>query len=920
MRNSPRLMKVISYILAFTTTAIPFHGIAQDQAPPNVDTNDFLSQLGREGQQFGKDLGSEAKNAPAKVVNGKITVPTRGDDGALKYDANSQFDVQSLYPGSNPENSASKSDYFSDGLEPDVDKIKDAFNSGEEMTETGGDAKSDLWGDANSNTPSISGSAYKVLVDSSNLSKPDFTTDPMMEQTSQTYEDIDVIAEGFGDCSVETKFNKVGMDLHNPEYETCDRISKPAGNCKITNTIKTKSESVDVFFAAKGRTTLTVEFDLTKGTWKTIKPTDGIQFEGEAPQLEYDKVCSSGSVSYSEFVAAWDWIDHNIPGTPDSTVYYRDLQAPSCDNGLVGRVQIEDSTVDDDTQFVLGGKFQYQIKTLEGNEWSPTSCIEEAKMVSDSFCDGNLNIISGAKTDQACIIANGIQICPGDPFANAITPSPIEGIPNLATELQLSAMQCDFNVGQMDCWTDINGNEQCPYNDGDILNSCEEFEDNPQCGFISSTCVDGGVGESGACYVQEEVWDCGSTVTADTVEKSTEYQCSGTIRCMGDDCLDPNTTQSQADNFAKATALLNAAQFMTQDMECTEGANEEGGDENIDLGCSAFSGKAGTCKIAVGGVSDCCEKPKNIAMSDYLMLISQVPKLDGAVLSLGNDNIVKSSYQTLRKPVMNTWSDVSSPFTSYMDNISGTVGDVFSPITEIKDQLIEQLQEKANEMLQEIMAGLIEDKSSEAAASAVANEAAEQASQEMAKQAASMLGAAMSVYTAYVVAIAIIQMVYACEPEELEMNAKRATDSCTYVGSYCESEALGSCVEKHQAYCCFNSPLSRIIQEQIRPQLGLDFGTADIPSCAGIPLDKISEIDWSKIDLDEWLAILQQNGKFPDASNLTMDQLTGSGNIFNINGDRLPADERALERLNGIDIDDKRKEAAEKLDINPGGN
>ena len=87
MRNSPRLMKVMSCILAFTTTAMPFHGIAQD--PPKVNTHDFLSQLGRDGQQLGKELGNEAKNSPTKVENGKITVPMRGDDGVLEYDIDS---------------------------------------------------------------------------------------------------------------------------------------------------------------------------------------------------------------------------------------------------------------------------------------------------------------------------------------------------------------------------------------------------------------------------------------------------------------------------------------------------------------------------------------------------------------------------------------------------------------------------------------------------------------------------------------------------------------------------------------------------------------------------------------------------------------------------------------------------------------
>ncbi|WP_436286825.1 conjugal transfer protein TraN [Xenorhabdus poinarii] len=28
---------------------------------------------------------------------------------------------------------------------------------------------------------------------------------------------------------------------------------------------------------------------------------------------------------------------------------------------------------------------------------------------------------------------------------------------------------------------------------------------------------------------------------------------------------------------------------------------------------------------------------------------------------------------------------------------------------------------------------------------------------------------------------------------------------------------MSACIEKRKAYCCFNSPLSRIIQEQVRP-------------------------------------------------------------------------------------------------------
>ncbi len=922
MRNYPRFLKAFAYLLSFTTSMMPLHGYAANQ--PNVDAQDFISQLGREGQAFAKEIGSEMSATPAQVQNGTVSIPTRDEEGNLTYQGGSQFNVNNLYPGTNSENSELASEYFSDGVAPNVGDLENMHDSEKAMGEVGGEAKDSLWEDAHSDTPSISGAAYKVLLDSSDLSRPDFSSDPMMGLTKNTYENIDVIAAGFGDCSAETTLNEITMDVHNPEYETCDRVIKPSGDCKIRNTITTRNETADVYVAAKGRVWLTVEFDLKNGTWKTVSPSDGDYYRAQIPTVDFDSVCKDADVTYSEFAAAWDWTGHDIPGPIDSTVWYRSLQNPTCENGLVGKVQIQDTSGGSDPKYVLGGRFKYQFKSLKGNEWTTESCISDAKKVHDGFCEGTLTITSGAKNSSECINVNGIQICPGDDFANAMTGSPLDGIPKLATELQLSELKCDFNVGPMECWTDVNGEEHCPVNNGENTNTCQEFEDNPQCGFISSDCVEGARGPSGACYVQEEIWDCGSSVSIDTVEQSTEYQCSGAIRCMGDDCLDPTATTNQSQNFAKASALLNAAQFMTQDMQCSEGATSEGGDENIDEGCTAFGGEPGECKIAVGGVSDCCEKPSNVSMADYLNMIMAVPKLDGAVRSLSDENVVKSAYQGLREPVMNAWSEVTQPFTNYMDNISGVVEQVWTPIEEFKNQLIDELKDQAKKMLQEIMGNLAEDSATEAAATAAADQAAEEAMTEMATQAASMLGAAMTVYTVYVVAVAVIQMVYACEQEELEMNTKRATDSCSKVGSYCKSEVLGACVEKRQGYCCFNSPLSRIIQEQARPQLGMGtsarpFGPTKSPNCDGIPLDRISEINWDEINLDEWLAILQQNGHFPEAGNISMDSLTGSGSDFNIHGDREPADVRAMNRIDDIDVDGKRMEASEMIPINPGG-
>ncbi|WP_420885893.1 conjugal transfer protein TraN [Candidatus Glomeribacter gigasporarum] len=81
-------------------------------------------------------------------------------------------------------------------------------------------------------------------------------------------------------------------------------------------------------------------------------------------------------------------------------------------------------------------------------------------------------------------------------------------------------------------------------------------------------------------------------------------------------------------------------------------------------------------------------------------------------------------------------------------------------------------------------------------------------------------------------------------------------------------------MEKRESYCCFNSPLSRMIQEQVRPQLGMPFGDAEHPQCDGIPMERLVEVDWGRVNLDEWLGILQQSGHFPAPGNLTPEALT----------------------------------------------
>ncbi|MCV5648765.1 hypothetical protein OFN55_39185, partial [Escherichia coli] len=81
------------------------------------------------------------------------------------------------------------------------EELEQIFSDADAMDQFGNEAKANLFQDANSSNPSISGSAYQVLMDAANRSRPDFSNDPVLNLSKKTYEDMDLIAGGFGDCS-----------------------------------------------------------------------------------------------------------------------------------------------------------------------------------------------------------------------------------------------------------------------------------------------------------------------------------------------------------------------------------------------------------------------------------------------------------------------------------------------------------------------------------------------------------------------------------------------------------------------------------------------------------------------------------------------------------------------------------------------
>jgi conjugal transfer mating pair stabilization protein TraN len=90
-----------------------------------------------------------------------------------------------------------------------------------------------------------------------------------------------------------------------------------------------------------------------------------------------------------------------------------------------------------------------------------------------------------------------------------------------------------------------------------------------------------------------------------------------------------------------------------------------------------------------------------------------------------------------------------------------------------------------------------------------------------------------------------------CSAQERALDVKDDAGLCSYVGTYCSKSVLGVCTTKRKAYCCFESQLSRILQEQGRPQIGKPWAKPKEEQCLGFTVDQFAQLDLSKIDFTE---------------------------------------------------------------------
>lgn len=94
-----------------------------------------------------------------------------------------------------------------------------------------------------------------------------------------------------------------------------------------------------------------------------------------------------------------------------------------------------------------------------------------------------------------------------------------------------------------------------------------------------------------------------------------------------------------------------------------------------------------------------------------------------------------------------------------------------------------------------------------------------------------------------------------CRAEDQRVAMMRGERLCRYMGTVCTNTTPGlGCTEREERYVCFNSKLARILNEQGRAQLGRGWGTALVPDTRGFTAEELGALDFSKMDLSEFVA------------------------------------------------------------------
>lgn len=107
-----------------------------------------------------------------------------------------------------------------------------------------------------------------------------------------------------------------------------------------------------------------------------------------------------------------------------------------------------------------------------------------------------------------------------------------------------------------------------------------------------------------------------------------------------------------------------------------------------------------------------------------------------------------------------------------------------------------------------------------------------------------------------------------CSEEEKALGTAKEDKLTISLGQYCAEKVLGVCIRKKKSYCAFNSKLARIVQQEGKAQLGLNFGSAKHPNCIAFTPKQLQQINMEGMDFSDFYEDLHEGMVVPDTSEI----------------------------------------------------
>lgn len=421
--------------------------------------------------------------------------------------------------------------------------------------------------------------------------------------------------------------------------------------------------------------------------------------------------------------------------------------------------------------------------------------------------------------------------------------------------------------------------EQTGYSD-----NCALYTQNPNCTQIQSTCLDDdsarlSVDHNGTelmteCGLKSVVYRCKEPQILKAGDFKQEVVCATPLKdevpCLGLECVSdelPTITAQERSNRGQALGGIGLMAYMQDDMNCQAGV------------CQIFTGQDHTCRCGIKGSFDCCSIKTQVTAQDYIRLSSYIMTLEAAAALVKHEVADFGSWSAIG-------GGIGGLISSELDSLIGAYAK--TGLETVRSSYLQKLTTKTANLVEQLFGKEMRDRIFVEGAAGSASSGTT-----LHPDVLNSAQGLMQAYVAYKLAVAAYEIITACHTNEYETSMRLNMNSCLYLRSECDHKLLGRCLVRKRHYCCYNSPLARIVMAGLKDQ---GYAGSD---CRGISVAELQNYDLGLIDFSEWNNMVSQSQLLP-AETSNLDTITGSGSALNT-GDRADAAIRAQGRVGELE-------------------